>query len=119
MTAKQKGPLVERAGDPARRTRNVFVQVPVSTRFWRKAREIASTRMKVSELFEIAMDKAIDAHVRDHGVALERKAAPLPAHTHWVFFRRDDTVYFYGKLAIGVDERCRLIGVGVAVNGGD
>ena len=101
MTRAARAPLIERAGDPLPRTRTFYVKLPVSTAFWRKARAIASTRMKVSELFEIAMDRAIEAHVRDHGIrALERPPA-LPDHTHWVYLVRERSVYFYGELGIG------------------
>jgi len=120
VTRAARAPLIERAGDPLPRERTFYVKLPVSTEFWKKARAIASIRMKVSELFEIAMDRAIAAHVRDHGIrALERKPPALPDHTHWVHLRRERAVYFYGKLAIDVDAECRLIAVGVAAIGGD
>lgn len=88
-------------------------RIPVSKAFWDKARAISSTRMKVSDLFERAMEAAIAAHLEKHGPLPQRATEPLPDHKHWVYSRAHDAVYFYGSIAIGVDAECRLVGVGV------
>ena len=115
-------PLVSRPGDPEAKRRDERIvkrgaTIPVSNAFWRKARAICTTKLKVSVLFERAMDLAI-AEYTAKGLA-RPKAPPLPEHRHSVFDQNGEAVYFYGRLGIAVDEKCRLIGVGVAPHVGD
>jgi hypothetical protein len=112
-------PLVSRPGDPEplRERAERSVMIPVSTGFWRKARAICTTKMKVSEIFERAMDLAIEDHVAKAIAPL--KPPPLPDHHHQVHSMAGEAVYFFGRLGIAVDEKCRLIGVGVAPHADD
>ena len=107
--------MISRPGDPDEPPEKIaaFVKLEVSTAFWSKLRKVASTRMPYYVAFERALELAISDYEERHGPLVPPPPPPLPEHTHLVVSHLDFSVYFYGRLAIGVDERCRLRAVGV------
>jgi hypothetical protein len=107
--------MISRPGDPEEPPERTaaFMKLEVSTAFWSKLRRVASTRMPYHVAFERALELAIADYEAKHGALVPAAPAALPEHTHLVVSHLDFSVYFYGRLAIGVDERCRLRAVGV------